>query len=393
MLFIITILILLKSIEATKYNIECHEERRYHCFAALKETKENGKILDTAKFAHIKVFYLQTNKTLDEIPRNLFTDFSDLIYVKINANIPKLLQTNQFLGANNVAHLNLAFNRFETLPSNVFAPLKNLKQLWLSLNRIQHFDGKMFDHLNELEYLDLSYNRLRAINAKSLSSMPKLTTLLLIGNQIEFIDDRAFDLKSIKAIVLDQNNLKTISPMAFSVPRSLEAISLADNSLEHIDFQLPDKLNYLNVGHNPLKQQIDMKKFTKYRNLNVLLLANVSSDIVFSNDRDKLTVTRLNLSYNDKLSGETVLSKLQNSFPNLEHLNLEGNDFKTLVGLKNIQRTFPKLNELYIGCNSFECKWLKDQIKDLKFNFELFSCSQPIERRHQTKQIETIDCV
>lgn len=393
---ILVFVALTASVAAEEWNFQCRVERGTQCQASLVEPTLGGpsnKILGAERLKHIVLFKLETNKTLDEIPSNLFTELKEIAYVTINANVPKL-SPDTFSGAENLEYLNLALNKFEALPSGVFLPLKrSLKHLKLPFNRISRVGRATFEHLSELAFLDLSYNQLTAVKEESFSALGKLKTLLLIGNHIETIEGGAFSMRTLKSVVLDGNHLKTVPASLFALPPNLEAVSLSDNLFENIDFQLPAKLNYLNVGHNPIRGRIELKRFQRYERLTVLLMANVSAEIVFpAGKKEALGVQRLNLSYDRLTNGESILQWLE-AFPNLEYLNLEANDFTTLAGLKDIQRKFPRLNELHIGCNSFGCAWLQEQIKGLKFNFELFACGQPIAHRYQTKQVAAIDCV
>uniref|UniRef100_A0A0V0J6I3 EGF-like domain-containing protein n=1 Tax=Schistocephalus solidus TaxID=70667 RepID=A0A0V0J6I3_SCHSO len=76
-----------------------------------------------------------------------------------------------------------------------FDELPGLTQLVLSQNEIEEIEDGAFENLSNLQYLDLSSNWLTCLSANTFSGLGQLKSLLLSNNRIQRIAPESFDLK------------------------------------------------------------------------------------------------------------------------------------------------------------------------------------------------------
>ncbi|XP_053577164.1 mimecan [Bombina bombina] len=122
----------------------------------------------------------------------------------------------------------------------------------------------------ETAYLYARFNKIKKITEKDFADFPTLRRIDLTGNEIDEIEEKAFD----KLLLLDQ-------------------LSLAENKLRKIP-ALPTKLTSFNANYNLIKSKgIKANAFKKLTNLAYLYLANNELESVPQNLPESLRILHL----------------------------------------------------------------------------------------------------
>ncbi|XP_056380025.1 mimecan [Hyla sarda] len=156
----------------------------------------------------------------------------------------------------------------------------------------------------ETAYLYARFNKIKKITVKDFSDFPTLKRIDLTGNEIEEIEDKAFD--------------KLLN---------LEQLSLAENKLTRIP-ALPTKLTSFNANHNMIKSKaIKANAFKKLTNLAYLYLANNQLESVPANLPESLRVIHLQFNNIDAITDDTFCKANDTRYlrPRLDEVRMEGN--------------------------------------------------------------------
>ena len=256
----------------------------------------------------------------------------------------------------NLVSLNLNFNKIEILPENIgnlekldflvfvhnnvknieqLKSLTNLKELFFHYNYVE--DIYPIKNLVDLTRLGAQGNRIKNISA--VTSLVKLTYLGLDNNQIEEIPKEITNLKKLKTLELDYNNICNLPDLKGL--DSLDEMRLSNNELNDEDWMKLDGLEHV------WSLSVALNKITK-----VPIMKNLKS----------LKELYLNYNYITDLSGFAD----NESFPALRRLDVGSNNidnaeaFRNRKGLtslwvdKNCIKDFSPLEELkargtYVG--------------------------------------------
>ncbi|XP_078056872.1 uncharacterized protein LOC144481664 [Mustelus asterias] len=145
----------------------------------------------------------------------------------------------------------LNYNNLSSVPLTSFQSLPYLKDLDLSHNQIQHFD---LVSLLPLEKLDLSSNSLTGIpDFKNLRNLKKL---VLDHNQIPDLPERAFDvLVSLEELSVKGNAIRVIPDGIFDQLEELSRLILSGNRIERFpgnSLQGAQNLDTFDISNNNL---------------------------------------------------------------------------------------------------------------------------------------------
>ncbi len=248
----------------------------------------------------------------------------------------------------NLVSLNLNFNKIEILPENIgnlekldflvfvhnnvknieqLKSLTNLKELFFHYNYVE--DIYPIKNLVDLTRLGAQGNRIKNISA--VTSLVKLTYLGLDNNQIEEIPKEITNLKKLKTLELDYNNICNLPDLKGL--DSLDEMRLSNNELNDEDWMKLDGLEHV------WSLSVALNKITK-----VPIMKNLKS----------LKELYLNYNYITDLSGFAD----NESFPALKRLDVGSNNidnaeaFRNRTGLsslwvdKNCIKDFSPLEEL-----------------------------------------------
>lgn len=184
-----------------------------------------------------KVFKLDlSGQNLTEIPAEI-SSFSNLVELRIGNNLISEIGTE--------------------LSEN-----SRLENLDLSGNLIESIDfNNLSDNALNLKFLTLRENSITEIDA-SINKLKFLSYIDLGGNFIEKLDDEIL-LRFLKVLILDNNSLTTVPPMAIKAPK-LKTLNLNANNIEIFDVRVFPSLIALDLGDNPLKKyNITISKLEK----------------------------------------------------------------------------------------------------------------------------------
>ena len=106
----------------------------------------------------------------------------DATKIQLDGNNFRHLETQSFLGRDNVKELYLNNSGITSLSNQTFYGLENLEILHLELNSLQSLQGEEFKGLGNLKELYLHNNMLRTITEEVFKALPSLITLTLDGN-------------------------------------------------------------------------------------------------------------------------------------------------------------------------------------------------------------------
>lgn len=246
-----------------------------------------------------------------------------------------------------------------------FDSMKTVKDLFLMNTGVMDVEDFAFEGLLNLQILQLSENYLKRIRKNMFSGAPTLRALYLCHNEIDHIDFDAFEIDSLIFIDLSHNLLKTIDQNLFTNAKSLMQITVANNFLEEISYDFSSAISTIDFSSNPIQIQVDLTRFTPYEYLSSLNLANTTSEIyAMPCDRPLDTMEAIYLSESN-LTNSEILENLARVFPSLRYIYLENNKFEKLMELSSVDRLFPELIRLSIGCNPFSCAFLEGEIDDI----------------------------
>ena len=171
---------------------------------------------------------------IENIDENFFESISSRLEI-LNLRNNELSNEKQLIFLNYLNYLRefyLDYNRLESI-SQLNFPL-NLRILSLRNNRFQQFDISLVTRLESLEKLYLSSNKLTKFVQKMKSVFDSLEILELDRNDLSII--QALNAPKLKHLNLDGNDLgKKIERKIFAHLPALERLHLRDNQIELID--------------------------------------------------------------------------------------------------------------------------------------------------------------
>ena len=323
--------------------------------------------VELKKFNPKKLTDLRLNyNLLKNLTPRCFEKFPNLINLSITDNRIRFMDPNAFAGLDQLRLLNLTWNKMSSFPDNVFAPLRQLTVIGLdhtTSGKCDNFNSMSFGSYNStlkavslkynrlfdspkflrnssklsllpfVESFDMEHNYLRSLKAEKFLGLENVENLYFGNNQIKFIENDCFmDLKKLKVLIMDKNNLGQVSSHAFwSV--SLQFLSLADsdrfvlNETIQVNFEKIPDLRILNIRNANIKHE-SVKRASLFANCKKMVELNMQG-------------TKM-LSFQAK-------EYLQH-FTNLKKLNLIANNIET-VDRETYEPFATTLKELHLGNN------------------------------------------
>lgn len=190
-----------------------------------------------------------------------FQQLQNLKHLGINDNKfdTSVLDKNLFGHNSNLLSLHLRNNSFEKIDDNAFEGLSNIETFTLSAS-LDHISPHLLSGMKKLNYLDLTGNKfvqvpcdaipesveelslteneLRKPSFVGCKSLKNLKNLYLGENNIEDLDESAFEaLENLEHIALDHNKLKGLSNELFKNLKNLKRIYLVGNGIEKTDIR------------------------------------------------------------------------------------------------------------------------------------------------------------
>ncbi len=161
-------------------------------------------------------------------------------------------------GTETVTGLQLGSNNIQGTPGflSIFQLLPNLSTLNLSRNPLAGFNFNGIENAASLSELDLDATGISSVVGLGLS--PSLTHISLRNNRISGFPQEIFQIKTLKTLLMSNNQLNGGIPTTFDLLPNLQTLILSSNSLsgdlDGIDF--PSTLRILDLSNNLLSNSI-----------------------------------------------------------------------------------------------------------------------------------------
>jgi len=193
------------------------------------------------KNVNIKSFKANNNM-LKDIKKKVISSWKHLEYLDVSNNRITKLSGGMLVHAVDLWYVNFSNNKISKLATKAFTNNNLLRELHLNNNAISNINKNVFSKLPNLEVLDLSYNNI----GEAVSS----------GKNDPDIHREAFrQLKSVKKMLLNNNQIKRISPMQFKGLKNLELLNLDHNQIETIPedaFKNMENLKFVFARYNKI---------------------------------------------------------------------------------------------------------------------------------------------
>ncbi|XP_052586230.1 leucine-rich repeats and immunoglobulin-like domains protein 2 isoform X2 [Peromyscus californicus insignis] len=213
------------------------------------------------KLPHLQFLELKRNR-IKIVEGLTFQGLDSLRSLKMQRNGISKLKDGAFFGLNNMEELELEHNNLTGVNKGWLYGLRMLQQLYMSQNAIERISPDAWEFCQRLSELDLSYNQLTRLDESAFVGLSFLEKLNLGDNRVTHIADGVFrflsnlqtldlrnneiswaiedaseafaGLKSLTKLVLQGNQIKSITQKAFIGLESLEYLDLNNNAIMSI---------------------------------------------------------------------------------------------------------------------------------------------------------------
>lgn len=322
---------------------------------------------------------------LINIPKDTFTKLPGLRFLYLAQNL--LRSAAVHLSDNNELRvLDLSYNQMADLKATDLANLKQLKRLNLNKMSLRNIETDSFSQLRNLVKLDLSDNKIKAIPGNSFEKLIQLNELRLSKNKLEKlelnfnegnnlqlldvsnnhivdIDNELLRLKKLSKLDLSGNTIGSFGKDTFKRLNNLKELRLANNKLASaaLHFDTENSLNLLDLSYNKITE-LHIGDVAALKHLKTFSISfGKLKTIELGTFSALFNLITLDLSRNQL--AEIDFRDFLPSMPFLTTLNLHANQLTELDD--NLEHLFPKLNELLISGNQFNCSYLKKFLETL----------------------------
>uniref|UniRef100_A0A8D0XEG3 Leucine rich repeats and immunoglobulin like domains 2 n=1 Tax=Sus scrofa TaxID=9823 RepID=A0A8D0XEG3_PIG len=223
----------LQFLELKRNRIKVVEGLTFQGLDSLRSLKmqRNGisKLKDGAFFGldNMEELELEHNN-LTEVNKGWLYGLRMLQQLYVSQNAVERISPDAWEFCQRLSELDLSYNQLTRLDESAFVGLSLLERLNLGDNRVTHIADGVFRFLSNLQTLNLRNNEISwAIEdaSEAFSGLTSLTKLILQGNQIKSITKKAFiGLESLEHLDLNNNAITSIQENAFSQTRLKELI-------------------------------------------------------------------------------------------------------------------------------------------------------------------------
>nr|XP_033774223.1 leucine-rich repeats and immunoglobulin-like domains protein 2 [Geotrypetes seraphini] len=215
----------LQHLELKRNRIKIVESLTFQGLESLKSLKmqRNGisKLMDGAFFGLDNMEQLELeHNNLTEVSKGWLYGLRSLQQLYLSQNVISKISPDACEFCQSLWELDLSCNQLTRLDESAFAGLNMLEKLNLGDNRVNHIADGVFKGLTNLQTLDLRNNEISwAIedSNEAFADLGKLNKLILQGNEIKSITRRAFaGLESLQHLDLSNNAIVSIQENAFA---------------------------------------------------------------------------------------------------------------------------------------------------------------------------------
>lgn len=277
---------------------------------------EQKSAFDYIKYVHF------ANASTAYIPEKLFLKMPSVSRLEISSAGVEAISASDFFGANNLTYIALQSNKISRLPRKLLRSAPKVRAIHLSHNQIESDGLRLLDTFsgNGLETIFLSYNKIKKLDADAAdihSNSSKLKYIHLDNNEISTIDPDAFSHSpELFQIALNDNRIERVECQTFSRLDELHELNLSNNSLSELNSScLPTRLGGLLISDNNIKR-IEMQNWFLFNATNSGL-----TELVISDNITHFQTARLILRDNAIAKIMQVIGK----FENLWALDISGN--------------------------------------------------------------------
>eukprot|EP00052_Salpingoeca_macrocollata_P011384 m.87680 g.87680 ORF g.87680 m.87680 type:complete len:1055 (-) comp18030_c0_seq5:27-3191(-) len=227
----------------------------------------------------LEMLDMNSCQQLETLSIDAFAPLSQLQHLYLGATFLFQFGAGAFGGLSNCKSLYFGQNQIlNQLPSNSFLGLSALQSLDLSFSFLGVLTSAAWSNdLTQLISLDLQDCYLARLDNYTFSNLPQLQELVLNANRISWVDDAFHGLSALQTILMADNQITYINPLAFGTLTSLVTLSLLVNHLTYIapnTFINNTMLGYLSLSSNRLSLLPPLSLAIPNGNLRILMLDN-----------------------------------------------------------------------------------------------------------------------
>ncbi|XP_032737299.1 leucine-rich repeats and immunoglobulin-like domains protein 2 isoform X1 [Lontra canadensis] len=213
------------------------------------------------KLPHLQFLELKRNR-IKVVEGLTFQGLDSLRSLKMQRNGISKLKDGAFFGLDNMEELELEHNNLTEVNKGWLYGLRMLQQLYVSQNAVERISPDAWEFCQRLSELDLSYNQLTRLDESAFVGLSLLERLNLGDNKVTHIADGVFrflsnlqtlnlrnneiswaiedaseafaGLTSLTKLILQGNQIKSITKKAFIGLESLEHLDLNNNAIMSI---------------------------------------------------------------------------------------------------------------------------------------------------------------
>ena len=175
----------------------------------------------------IHTIHLGANNLILDGSLSVFPTSVDALY--LNNNILRKLDVDDFRGFSLLKTLDLRSDGLRSIAAGAFDDLKKLTDLLLTDNNIADIPKRLFQHNPRISYIDVENNYLTEI--PDLSGIRNLARLILSRNRIKTVNGSSFGIREIKGIYLASNEIKSVNFSGLSY----DTLDISNNRISSIE--------------------------------------------------------------------------------------------------------------------------------------------------------------
>lgn len=258
----------------------------------------------------------------------------------------------------NLEAINLSENKIKKVRSNVFSSLPKLDRVWLTRNEIDDLEEYAFNS-STVTTINLVGNELKTIKKNVFFNATRLVEISISSNLIEEIEEGTFDLPNLKKLDLQYNRLKILPTDFLKNARKTEFLNLRSNQLTGMavtSLGNANSLTELDVSNNPTFCTANCLLLSQLQMLRILNLYNTG--LVFMTDKNlnsSPNLAVLNISQNN-LTDSRLLHHL-NELKGLRIIIARNNNFTKLDDLNKLHSILPHVNIIELEGNPWDSEW------------------------------------